>query len=250
MNADPTVMTKPGIAWHLRRWGKRLVPGGLLNRTFLSAPILYRLPFINYESNLGECEVSFLLELVEETADLPGAIVECGTSRGGSAILMARHLHALGGATKRVFAVDSFRGFDLAELETERSEGLVLGISDDAFTSTSSEYVRRKVAKLGLADTITVLEGYFEDVLPGMGGGAETPVSLAFIDCDLRQSMTYCAETLWPRVVPGGVIVFHDFHAHHFRGARLAVEEFVRHAGVASDSHGHRQGLYWVRRTA
>lgn len=246
MKADPTVMTKPNTAWHLRRWGKRLVPGGLINRTFLSAPFLYRLPFINYESNLGRHEVSFLLELVKETADLPGAIVECGTSRGGSAILMARHLHALGSATK-VLAVDSFRGFDLAELETERSEGLVVSISDDAFTSTSAEYVRRKIAKLGLANTITVLEGWFEDVLPGL---ADTPVSLAFIDCDLRQSMTYCADTLWPQVVAGGTIVFHDFHAHHFRGARLAVEEFVRHAGAASDSHGHRQGLYWVRRAA
>lgn len=246
MKADLTVMTKPGIAWHFRRWGKRLVPDDLLNRMFLSAPILYRLPFINYESNLGEYEVSFLLELVEETADLPGTIVECGTSRGGSTILMARHLAALGSAT-RVLAVDSFRGFDVAELETERSKGLVVGISDGAFTSTSSEYVRRKIAKLGLANTITVLEGWFEDVLPGL---ADTPVSLAFIDCDLRKSMTYCAETLWPRVVPGGMIVFHDFHAHHFRGARLAVEEFVRLAGAASDSHGHRQGLYWVRRAA
>lgn len=234
------------IGWHLRRLSKRLVPADLLNRILLSVPILYRLPFVNYESNLRRHEKSRLLELVEETAELPGAIVECGTSRGGSAIVMARRLHSLGSATK-VIAVDSFQGFDLTELRNERSEGLVSGISDTAFTSTSVDYVRRKIDKLGLADTITLLDGWFVDVLPRL---ADTPVSLAFIDCDLRQSMTYCAQTLWPRVVTGGMIVFHDFDGQYFRGARLAVEEFVRHAGVANDSHGFRQGLYWVRRAA
>lgn len=234
------------IAWRLRRLSKRLVPADLLNRTLLAVPILYRLPFVNYESNLRRYELSRLLELVEETAELPGTIVECGTSRGGSAIVMARRLHSLGSATK-VIAVDSFRGFDLAELRTERSEGLVSGIADTAFTSTSLDYVQRKIAKLGLADTITLLDGWFVDVLPEL---RDTPVSLAFIDCDLRQSMTYCAQTLWPRVVTGGMVVFHDFAGRYFRGARLAVEEFVGHAAVANDSHGFQQGLYWVRRAA
>lgn len=38
------------------------------------------------------------------------------------------------------------------------------------------------------------IKGYFQDTLPNIVG----PFCLVFIDCDLRDSLVYAAETLWP----------------------------------------------------
>ena len=216
----------------------------MLNRTLLSAPFLYRLPFVNYESNLDDVEIAALLRLLGVGGEEGQIVVECGTSRGGTAVLMARRLRSLGSATK-VVAVDSFQGFDLAELEPERRQGLAPHASDDWFTSTSLDYVRRKAAKLGLSDAITFLDGYFVDVLPTL---ASARIWLAFVDCDLSRSIAYCAETLWPQVVPGGTMVFHDYTGPYFLGAKTAVDDFVRQTGVGDDFHGLLDNLYWVRK--
>lgn len=233
-----------GLSAALRRFAKGPVSVGLLNRLLLTLPVLYRLPFVNFEAHLGKRKAAELLALVGEAAKLPGAVVECGVARGGSAVLMAQHLRSLGASTP-IIAIDSFQGFDSAELKAERAQGLLQEVPDDAFTSTSLDYVRRKVATLGLGETITLLDGYFADVLPTLG---DTKVCMAFIDCDLRQSIAYCAETLWPQIVPGGLMVFDDYEGRHFRGARLAIDEFVGRTGVDSDSHGLSCALYWVRK--
>ena len=232
------------LPWHLRRAVKLAVPSGLLNRTLLSAPFLYRLPFVNYESNLNGVEVARLLGLLGDGGGEGSIVVECGTSRGGTAVLMARRLRSLGSATK-VVAVDSFQGFDLDELEAERRQGLLPSTSNDSFTSTSLDYVQRKAAKLGLSDAITFLDGYFVDVLPTLAGAR---IWLAFIDCDLSRSIAYCAETLWPQVVPGGTMVFHDYTGPYFLGAKRVIDDFVRQTGVSDDSHGLVDELYWVRK--
>ena len=225
---------------------KKAIPARLLNRVILAAPALYRLPFVNYESNLDRGGgVDELLRLVEETARLPGDIVECGSSRAGSAILMARRLRGLG-ATKTVIAIDSFAGFDLDELERERRQGRIgAGIADTAFTSTNFEYVAKKVAALGFEGTIAIRKGYFQDVLPTLDPANR--YSLAFIDCDLEASMTYCADFLWPKLVPGGIVAFDDYRADDFKGAKRAVDAFVsRAADIASHEMGKR--LYVVRK--
>lgn len=185
------------------------------------------------------------MRLVEEASRLPGDIVECGSSRAGSAILMARRLSRLGVA-KTVIAVDSFAGFDLNELGRERKQGWIgAGIVDTAFTSTNFEYVAKKVAALGLEGSIDIRKGYFEDVLPGLDPANR--YSLVFVDCDLEASMTYCANFLWPKMVPGGIIAFDDYRSDDFKGAKRAVDAFVSHAANVA-SHGIEKRLYVARK--
>jgi hypothetical protein len=144
---------------------------------------------------------------------------------------------------KVVFACDSYVGFDQAELERERAEGLTaIGVPARAFTSTSIEYVQRKIAALGLDRSVIPIKGYFQDTLPGLIG----PFSLALIDCDLRDSLLFAARTIWTKLSPGGRIVFDDYANSAAKGARSGVDLFIgEHRGEIAD-HGFLDRLYYV----
>jgi len=171
---------------------------------------------------------------------LPGDVIEAGSSRCGASILMARELRA-SGIDKRVLACDTYAGFDRAELAREREAGLC-DAPDGAFSSTSLVYVRRKLGALGMSESVVPVEGPFSRTLPGLTG----PFCMVFVDCDLRDSLVYAAETLWPRLSPGGRLVFDDYSDSRWGGARLGVDEFVStHVGEIRE-HGLLGRLYSV----
>jgi predicted O-methyltransferase YrrM len=219
---------------------KRVVPSAVLDRALLSVPALYRTRLVNYETNLDPARVEVLVSRLIEASAYEGDVIECGSSRGGSAIIMARALREIG-RRKMVFACDSFAGFDRSELAAERAAGLT-DVGDDAFTSTSLAYLQRKLAVLTLADAVRPVAGYFQDTLPQL----ESRFCLAFIDCDLRESVLFCARTLWPKLTTGGQMVFDDYEAIGWQGAARGVREFVDEQGSAITARGHKSGMYWL----
>ena len=214
-----------------------------VNRLLLMCPRLYRLDFVRYESYLDVISVRELYQLINRVASAPGIIIECGSARLGTAILLAKHLERQG-QLRPIFALDSFAGFRRDELDRERALGLTEA-SDDAFTSTSFEYVFAKLRKLKLADTIIPVEGFFEDTLAGVV--ADRKVAFAFIDCDLGDSLRFCAETIWPRLVSGGIMVFDDYTARPFAAVKPTVDEFVADK-LDIANHGLMRKLYFVEK--
>lgn len=223
----------------MRRTVKRAIPPTLLNRTLLQFPALYGLAPVRYETNLPPEGVDDLLGQLDATEDVEGDIVECGSSRCGATVIAARRLAALR-SRRRIFACDSFSGFDRDELERERAEGRT-DAPPDAFTSTSLDYVRRKLEVLGVDDTVELVPGYFERTLSDLAG----PFSLAFVDCDLYDSMLYCARALWPSISSGGRLLFDDYTSSEFRAAREAVDAFVAEADDIAE-HRLLSSLYLV----
>jgi hypothetical protein len=219
----------------------RAIPLTLLNEFLLRAPFLYRMSLLNYETQIDtNGGIEDLLSQLRQTFGVPGDVIECGCARGGASALMGRELiaHKI---HKKVFAFDSFVGFQPAELRREREAGLTTA-PDSAFTSTSLEYVSRKVKALSLESVIIPVKGFFQTTLPSM----KAPVSYALLDCDLKESLTYCAEMLWPRLSPTGRMLIDDYQSTKFRGARLAVDLFVdMHKGEISE-HGLLNRLYLV----
>ncbi|MEJ7749635.1 MAG: TylF/MycF/NovP-related O-methyltransferase, partial [Candidatus Limnocylindrales bacterium] len=65
----------------------------------------------DYETVLDAIGVADLLGALDRIADLPGDVVECGSWRGGSAMIMAEAL-ARRGDRRLVYACDSYEGFD------------------------------------------------------------------------------------------------------------------------------------------
>lgn len=223
---------------------KRLIPRRILNESLLRMPWLYRLPFIRWETSLHAQGIEDLLEQLLRVRDVPGDIIECGTSRAGATVLMASAVRRLG-VQKTIFACDSFEGFDRAEFAEERRRGTAHA-PDDAFTSTSLDYVSRKLRTLGVEDHVKPVKGYFQDTLPGLPG----PWCFSLIDCDLERSLLYCAETVWRRLTPGGHLVFDDYACDDFAGARRGVDRFVAAHAPEIAEHGLLRRLYLVRKRA
>jgi hypothetical protein len=149
--------------------------------------------------------------------------VECGCARGGSAALIALSLQQMG-ERRRLWLFDTFEGlpaptasdpdFEIAELFT----GSCLGQLDE---------VRELFQRQGLTDEVQFVKGLFEDTLPS---SAIERIALLHIDGDWYESVRVCLETLYDKVVPGGIIQLDDYG--YWKGARKAVDEFLAKRGM------------------
>lgn len=201
---------------------KHAVPTPVLNKMLLTFPALYRVPAIRYESNIGERGLNTVKGLLDKVLHLDGNIIECGASRCGTTAVMASILKERR-IDKHIYALDSFEGFPVEEVNKERAEGLNTS-GPKAFTSTSLEYVQEKFRVLGVDSYVTPIKGFFQDTLESV----DSDWCFAFIDCDLRDSLVYCAEIIWPRLVSGGCMLFDDYNSKTHGGAVFGVDQFVR----------------------
>lgn len=222
---------------------KHAIPQVLLNTFLLRFPFLYRTKLVFYETNLQtNGGIDELLNQMSTVLDVEGDIVECGCSRCGASVIMAKHLQAHR-VDKKILACDSYEGFDRIELENERNESLTAA-PGNAFTSTSYEYVQKKIAVLGFQHIVFPIKGYFQDSLPKITG----PFCMVLIDCDLRDSLVYSAETLWPRLSSGGRMLFDDYLDPQFKGAKQGVDIFLEKHSNEIAEHGLLNRLYYVRK--
>jgi hypothetical protein len=218
------------------------MPRKVVNAMLFAYPRLYETRLVAYESHLPKQGLEELLIQLALVGGIAGDVIECGSAHCGTSVVMGRYIvaHDL---KRRVFACDSFEGFDRIELAREHAAGLT-EVTASAFTSISYGYVRRKIKALRLQDTVVPIKGYFQETLPHLPG----PFALALIDCDLRDSLVFAAQTIWPKVPSGGRILFDDYTNEDSKGAREGVDLFVdRYRGEIAD-HGLLGRLYHIVR--
>jgi hypothetical protein len=216
---------------------KHMIPTPLLNSALLTFPQLYKLPFIRYETNVGVRGVKTILGILDRVTPLEGNIIECGTSRCGTTAIMAGYLKEKG-LNKHIYALDSFEGFPEEEIQKEWAEGLNASATD-AFSSTSFEYVSKKLERLGVGNYVTPIKGYFQDTLESV----DSDWCFAFVDCDLRDSLVYCAEIIWPRLASGGCILFDDYNAEVHKAASIGVDYFVEKYAAEISEHQNQKDI-------
>lgn len=220
---------------------KHLIPPALLNNLLLTFPALYQTNIVYYETNLRQNQgIEELLAQLNLVLDRAGDIIECGSSRCGASVIMAKQLQSKQ-VHKIIYACDSFEGFDRLELEKERKASLTEA-PDSAFTSTSYEYVKKKVEKLGVDHIVVPIKGFFQETLPHL----KANFCFALIDCDLKDSIIYTAEMIWPNLVSGGRMVFDDYTAEDYRAARLGIDFFINKYQHEIAEHGLMNRLYYA----
>lgn len=152
------------------------------------------------------------------TSGIEGDFAELGVYKGNSASMLA---HFASQSGRRLYLFDTFSGFDesdLVDLDEDQSV---------QFSDTSLEGVR---ALVGHPDTCTYVAGIF----PTSITTEAEKVSFAFvhIDCDLYKPMRDALNFFYQRLVPGGMIVVHDYSSGEWAGATKALDEFRVSAGV------------------
>ena len=160
-----------------------------------------------------------LLTLARQALALPGAWIECGVYKGGTAMLLAKVLDVHDGqATLHLF--DTFQGMPAADSAIDLHRA-----GDYSGTSAAQVEARIRGVLRGTHVNVRLHPGWIPDTFAALG--AER-VALAHVDVDIRQSVLDCCAFLYPRMVPGGMIVFDDYGFLTCPGARAAVDEFFR----------------------
>src|SRR6266511_2692059 len=104
----------------MRERTRPLLPQSILNSLLLRFPFIYRMKFVNYESGLRDNHgLEDLMQQLERVLDVRGDIIECGSDRCGTSVILAKYLKTMGN-DKKIYALDMFgSGFDVNELEEE-----------------------------------------------------------------------------------------------------------------------------------
>ncbi|MGA8303627.1 MAG: TylF/MycF/NovP-related O-methyltransferase [Thermoplasmata archaeon] len=167
-------------------------------------------------------------------SSVPGDFVECGVWKGGSVMLVARSLLALGQTDRRIFLYDTFEGMTRpGEHDAWMKDGKPASpnLSSDpnvgkvgrpASRAPSLEEVRRNVESTGYpADKLVFVKGPVQATVPGV---APTSIALLRLDTDWYESTKHELTWLYPRLVKGGVLIIDDYG--HWTGAKRAVDEY------------------------
>jgi len=155
-----------------------------------------------------------LHQAVHQALQLEGEFVEAGVFRGGTAWYIAE-LIKRSGQERRLSLFDSFEGMPD---DTEKGRD---GHDPGDFGNTSLEHVQGLVADYANVD---FYPGFIPDTLPPV---ADRQFAFAHIDVDIYKAVKDCCAFFFPRLVPGGVMLFDDYGFEIYKdAARRAVDEY------------------------
>ena len=164
----------------------------------------------------------------------PGDYIELGTSEG----LMAKVIWKLMDPRFHLYLLDTFEGFVEQDLVVEK-QIYENSWEADIFPPTSPERVLRYIGDGRAPANVTPIKGWFPETYAGLERKAWRFVH---IDFDLYQPIKRAMELCWPQLVPGGVMVVHDYGCFGFPAAKKAVDEFCATIGMVPVNLADRWG--------
>ena len=183
----------------------------------------------------GEWLGNFLYysRMYDRVRNIPGDIVECGVGRGRTFLCFAFLVHEEGKG-RTLWGYDSFVGFpdptpeDTSFRNPQAGEkpsdpDMIRWMLRDA--GIESQFIERQVK---------LIPGFFETSLKEYGGG---DIALLHADVDLYRSYREVLETLYPRVMKGGVVLFDEYRDPAFPGATKAIDQYFTGKSVRIERH-------------
>jgi hypothetical protein len=150
---------------------------------------------------------------------VPGDVIECGSYRGATALLIAL-LGRMNQVSQIVMMLDTFTGLPpTSRFDLSRKRGEFVPPDNQVAV------IEQQGTALGVRDRIEVHQGLFADTFAVLD---KRPLSFAFvhIDANSYQGTWEACRFAIPRTVPGGAAVFDDYNGVCDLGARLAIDHF------------------------
>jgi O-methyltransferase len=171
-----------------------------------------------------------LWDLASQTRMLRGDVLEVGVWQGGTAAILGKATIAPQPPARHLWLADTFQGVPKAGNQDTRYKG-----GEHADTSESS--VRELLAGLEIPG-FTLLRGVFPRDSTGSIENAE--FKLCHIDVDTYESARDVFNWVWPRIVPGGLVVFDDYGFWGCEGVTSFVNELkAQGVRVIYNLNGH-----------
>ena len=161
-----------------------------------------------------------LWTLVEQSAKVPGSIIEIGVWRGGTGALIARKAE-LCGLDCTVYLCDTFSGVVKAGAADLRYKG-------GEHADTSRKMVEELVFDRLKLKNVRILQGIFPDETAAMIEDRHNLFRLCHVDVDVYQSAKDIVEWMWTRMAVGGMVVFDDYGTCGCEGITKLVNEQAR----------------------
>lgn len=170
-------------------------------------------------------------ELFKLVNDLPGAIVECGVFKGASLTRFAAFRELLSSPTsKRIIGFDTFGTFP-ETIYGPDVEGRQAFIDAAGERSISVEQLEQVLERQGTAQDVELIAGDIVETVPEyVLRNPELRISLLNLDTDIYEPAKVILEHLYPRLVPGGILILDDYAQHP--GETDAADEYFRDKGV------------------
>ncbi len=187
-----------------------------------------------YISNLG---------LALSVLSHEGAIVECGTWKGGMIAGIADVL----GSKRDYYLFDSFAGLPPAkEIDGVGAIQWQMDVTSDRYFNNCTAKLSdaQRAMSLSCANTIHIVEGWFEDSLPISLPSQN--IALLRLDCDWYDSTMTCLEYLFPKVIVNGIIVLDDYYT--WDGCSKALHDYLSKYSRLERIMQHNQICYLVKR--
>jgi hypothetical protein len=225
-------LTRP-VRWLLARAGYDLVrrPGGTVYPPDFDPGLVALCEQVRPFTLTSPERIVALRDAVRHAiaAGVPGAFVECGVWRGGSMMVVASTLRELGVDDRDLYMFDTFTHMPFpGEEDVDVFGRAAADYYDEASEAEAFRYLPLEAVKEALASTgypterMHFVQGLVEETIPEQ---APDTIALCRLDTDWYESTAHEMEHLYPRVVPGGMVLIDDYG--HFQGAKKAVDEYL-----------------------
>lgn len=194
---------------YTQNWHRYLAQGGALRPLDLVEKYV-----AGNQDNRADMARFFLFCLVcdqMEKEGLRGDLAELGVYKGNTAALLAWLARRIG---TTAYLFDTFGGFAPGDLR---------GIDADKrmqFADTSLAAVRALVGEANVRFVV----GHFPATAAAIPEGCR--FALVHLDCDLYEPLRAALAYFYPRMLPGGFLLMHDYSSLHWNGAERAIDEF------------------------
>ena len=163
--------------------------------------------------------------------NVPGALVECGVTFGGSIMIMILTLIELGVTDREIYLYDTFSGMsEPTEHDwhsrkndaTEKYNRKKISDTNCDWCYVPLDVVQKNLSSTNYPETrIHYVIGKVEDTVPTT---LPDQIALLRLDTDWYESYKHELTHMFPLIPPGGTLINDDYH--FWKGCQKAVDEY------------------------
>lgn len=168
-------------------------------------------------------------ELFKMVKDIPGDIVECGVLNGGGLFYWARMLQVFNNlAQRKVIGFDTFAGYPDSMKGRHDKKASDAFLKESKYKGPSPGKIMKAAANAGLDRWVELVPGdatlTIKEYIQKRPGFRPALINLDF---DIYEPTLAALESLYPILMPGGVVVFDEYAVHQW-GETNAADEFLK----------------------
>lgn len=165
---------------------------------------------------LADGHIDYILENLLSVLNLPGDIVELGCNVGMTTSFMRRLLDCME-SDKEIYVYESFQGLP----EKTENDGCSESVKGESTVTKESFIDTFDKAKLRLP---VINSGWFVDIPDEQ---YPNNICFAFFDGDFYLSIMDSFNKVYHKMIPGGIILIHDYKWQNYPGVQKACEDFL-----------------------